>query len=462
MKEAVIAQCINCGKMMYVDEHKEKKKCIYCGYLNLVDEAIRNSQSSEPYIRKRIRCVCGQTMVVPANHDRSITCPACCMRIYVKGLAEINIQGDNHREVLEVANGILDQSYMLVNKGRGFEMERILIISALEKELQPILEAIDSPLKPRNMEEVNGRVYFIYEVSATLTVICTSVLGMGQINAALAVTEAIDYYDVSKIILTGICGGIDTEMKYGDIIISDQIVDYELAKIKPDEDQVRWNVYRSDFELGQSMKVFRSDNWISYLKRVFPDPKYKKPNVYSGIVLSGNKVIANREKIKQFTKMWDKAVAVEMEASGIAATLYQRKKRLSFVMVKSICDFADSGKSDEWQEYAACASAAFVLDYIFTENLASTQNKQINLKTNPLFTIENQKLVSAIRGTYNLSELNELAFNIDVDIEEIGGIGKSEKIVELIKYCKRRNLLDKLIKQINIERNNLLADYIGD
>lgn len=79
-----------------------------------------------------------------------------------------------------------------------------------------------------------------------------------------------------------------------------------------------------------------------------------------------------------------------------------------------------------------------------------------------MLTFENQKLVSAIRGTYNLSEMNVLAFNIGIDMEEIGGVGKSEKIVELIKYCKRRNLLSTLIKQINIERNNLLADYIRD
>ena len=37
-------------------------------------------------------------------------------------------------------------------------------------------------------------------------------------------------------------------------------------------------------------------------------------------------------------------------------------------------------------------------------------------------------------------------------------MGKSEKIVELIKYCQRRNLINKLIAQINIERNNLLVD----
>lgn len=418
------------------------------------------SQFNDPYVSKRIRCVCGHTMTVSANHDCTMMCPKCGMQIYVKGIAQINIQGDNHREVLEVGNEMLNQSYTLVNKGRRPDMERILIISALEKELQPILEAIDSPLKPRNMEEVDGRKYFIYEVSATLTVICTSFLGMGQINAALAVKDVVNHYGVSKVILTGICGGIDREMKYGDIIISDQIVDYELAKIKSDNVQVRWNVYRSDFELVQSMRMFKSDSWTSYLKRAFPGSEYKKPNVYSGIVLSGNKVIANNEEIKRFKKTWDKALAVEMEASGIAAALYQMKNAPSFVMVKAICDFADSEKNDNWQEYAAYASAIFVLNYIFTESASLSKNMSWSPASSPMH--GNQKLFSAIRGTYSLSEMNVLAFNIGIDLEEIGGTGKSEKVVELIKYCQRRNLLNKLIAQINIERDNLLAGYEED
>lgn len=294
-------------------------------------------------------------------------------------------------------------------------------------------------------------------MSATLTVICTSFLGMGQINATVAVKDAVNYYGVNKVILTGICGGIDKEMKYGDIIISDQIVDYELAKIKPDDLQVRWNVYRSDFELVQSMKMFKSDSWSSYLKRVFPDSKFKKPSVYSGIILSGNKVIANYEEIKRFKKIWVKALAVEMEASGMAAALYQMKNPPSFVMVKAICDFADSEKNDDWQEYAAYASAIFVLNYIFTKSTSVSQK----ISREPVSSLmhENQKLFSAIRGTYSLSEMNVLAFNIGIDMEEIGGTGKSEKIVELIKYCQRRNMLNKLIAQINKERHNLLVDY---
>lgn len=354
------------------------------------------------------------------------------------------------------------RAHTKISREETTEMERVLIISALEKELQPILSVIDSPFKPRNVEEINGRTYFIYEVSATLTVICTSFLGMGQINAAMAIKDAVNHYTVNKVILTGICAGINKEMKFGDIIISDQIVDYELAKISENDVQIRWNVYRSDFELVQSMSTFESGNWFSYLKRVFPNSKYEKPDIYSGIVLSGNKVIANYEEIKQFKKMWAKALAVEMEASGIAAALHQLKNGPAFIMVKAICDFADSEKNDVWQEYAAYAAAFFVLDYIFARNTSTSLNRHANLKSNSLLTDENQKLVSAIRGTYNLSEMNVLAFNIGIDLEEIGGTGKSEKIVELIKYCRRRNLLSKLIEEINIERNNLLVDYTED
>ena len=52
-----------------------------------------------------------------------------------------------------------------------------------------------------------------------------------QTRELLEIIEAIDYLDVDKVTLTGICGGIDKEMNYGDIIISNQIVDYELDKM---------------------------------------------------------------------------------------------------------------------------------------------------------------------------------------------------------------------------------------
>ncbi len=61
---------------------------------------------------------------------------------------------------------------------------------------------------------------------------------------------------------------------------------------------------------------------------------------------------------------------------------------------------------------------------------------------------------------FNMSELNTLAFNIGIDFEEISGVTKTERIVEFIKYCKRRGKIDELILTINSERNDILQGYV--
>lgn len=82
--------------------------------------------------------------------------------------------------------------------------------------------------------------------------------------------------------------------------------------------------------------------------------------------------------------------------------------------------------------------------------------KDKNLES--LTTEKKQKLYSTIKDAFNLSELHVLAFSIGIDMEEIGGSTKSERIIELINYCQRRNVLDKLIAQINKERGDLWND----
>ena len=404
-----------------------------------------------------ITCMCGYRMRIPPNRDVNAFCPRCGVRLHWEGYPQIEVEGNDHREVFDVANSFLENYYQIdVKKGeRENIMETVLIITALEKELNPVLDGIDSPLKARRIEKVHDRLYYIHEVSSSLTIICTSFMGMGQLNASIAIKEAVQHYQIDKVILSGICGGMDREMKYGDIIISDQIVDYELAKLKSNDTQVRWNVYRSDFGLMYGMSQFKSNRWITYIKKHFPSVNLDSPKTYTGIVLSGNKVIADNDEIKRFKSVWSKAIAVEMEASGIAATLHQMKNAPAFIMVKAICDFADAEKSDDWQEYAAYISAAFVLDYIFSA-YSMVAYKKISKGID--IADKHQKLFSAIQGTYSLSEMNVLAFNIGVDFDEIGGIGKSEKIVEFIKYCQRRNMLNKLISQINLERDNILID----
>ena len=61
-----------------------------------------------------------------------------------------------------------------------------------------------------------------------------------------------------------------------------------------------------------------------------------------------------------------------------------------------------------------------------------------------------------------MEELRVLAFTIEIDYDNIHGEIKDVKIIELIKFCKRKNILDVLISQINIDTNNALYtnDYL--
>ena len=59
-----------------------------------------------------------------------------------------------------------------------------------------------------------------------------------------------------------------------------------------------------------------------------------------------------------------------MEAYGVmAAAYYSGPSRPRAVAIKSVCDFADPAKNNEWQAYAAYTSAAlayrFIRDHYF-------------------------------------------------------------------------------------------------
>ncbi len=53
---------------------------------------------------------------------------------------------------------------------------------------------------------------------------------------------------------------------------------------------------------------------------------------------------------------------------------------------------------------------------------------------------------------FNLSDLNKLSFELDIDFEELSGSNKTEKVQELILYCDRHMILPQLLAACRAER----------
>ncbi|RKK81967.1 hypothetical protein BFJ68_g17582 [Fusarium oxysporum] len=94
------------------------------------------------------------------------------------------------------------------------------------------------------------------------------------------------------------------------------------------------------------------------------------PEIHYGIIASGNKLIkdaATRDSLSEDTGQ--QCLCVEMEAAGLM-------DRFPCLVIRGICDYADSHKNDRWQRYAAAAAAAFaveLLGFVRAGQLETTQ-----------------------------------------------------------------------------------------
>lgn len=80
------------------------------------------------------------------------------------------------------------------------------------------------------------------------------------------------------------------------------------------------------------------------------------PTIHYGLILSGNQVVKDAT-IRDLMFREHKALCVEMEAAGLVNTF-------PCLIIRGICDYADSHKNDKWQGYAAMTAAAFTKDVL--------------------------------------------------------------------------------------------------
>ena len=336
----------------------------------------------------------------------------------------------------------------------------VAVLVALDSELDAVLSSIGSWERQQFADDI--RTYYRAVTPAGLSVVAARSSGMGQLNAALLVRDIVTHFRPSKVMLVGIAGGIGDKVKLGDIVISDQVVDYELAKVTKGGTSPRWSVHRSDALLRERLVDYRDKSWFKVVKVPRPDRKSSRvPQVHSGVVLSGNKVIADARAAGALASIWTRATAIEMEASGIAAALHQAVEVPGFVMIKAICDHADSKKNDAWQPYAAAVAAAFALSFVFGEMKPDAARKSSKERPLPPATagVDMRALRLSLSAAFDLSELRILVSDLGFDWENIAGKIKDEKIVELLSFMNRRGEMARLIALVEFERPNLLGTF---
>ncbi len=89
------------------------------------------------------------------------------------------------------------------------------------------------------------------------------------------------------------------------------------------------------------------------------------PKIHYGVIASGNQVMRDAETRDRLGQELN-VLCFEMEAAGLM-------DNFSCLVIRGICDYSDSHKNKEWQEYAAAVAAAYAKELLSVMPLNSTK-----------------------------------------------------------------------------------------
>lgn len=208
------------------------------------------------------------------------------------------------------------------------------IIGAMEEEVAKLKTAM-TEIEEKNkagMSFLKGKLY------GKDVVVVRS--GIGKVNAAICTQILIDNYKISRVINTGVAGGLYSELNVGDIVISSDALyhdfdvtgfDYEAGVIP----RMKTSTFTADKELALKAKEI--------CERVNPDIK-----CFIGRVVSGDQFISTNDKKEWLVKKFN-GYCAEMEGCGIAHAAYLNN--IPFVIIRAISDKADGGAKVDYSEF---------------------------------------------------------------------------------------------------------------
>ena len=208
----------------------------------------------------------------------------------------------------------------------------------------------------------------IYDVATfdrdgrTCTLVHAKMDEMGMTAASATAMKLIYEFRPRYLILVGIAAGVALEdtadQMYGDVMVPNIVWNYSAGKfVSPDKADITFG--NLGF-LPRSAYVSIPEEIIPYIKKA-ADSAENECHVQIGPMACGSTVVANRKILeKQVHSQLRSTIGLDMESYAVVYAAYHATKpRPVPIVIKGVCDYANSEKTDEYQKFAAYTSCQF-------------------------------------------------------------------------------------------------------
>jgi adenosylhomocysteine nucleosidase len=249
------------------------------------------------------------------------------------------------------------------------ETHRTAIVSAYEPEWRKL----QGSLEGREDRVINGTVFATGTMEQKPVVLFLS--GISMVNAAMTVQLALDHFTIDRIVYSGIAGGVDPDLRIGDVVVPDAWSEYleavfaredkgayslpsfairgvsnfgmifpqpvELARGGAETERKSW--FQVDPQLMQFAKNASMKTALTQCTASGQCLKHQPKIVFGGNGVSGQAFVDNRA-FREYVEKTFRATVLDMESAAVAHVAYVNNK--PFIAFRSLSDLAGGGDGE--------------------------------------------------------------------------------------------------------------------
>jgi adenosylhomocysteine nucleosidase len=229
---------------------------------------------------------------------------------------------------------------------------------AIVAAMVPELALFEAELEDRQDRTVLGVVLSHGLLRGTPVVLAH--IGVGKVNAALAMALLLAHAAPAAVICCGVAGGVHSDLRPGDVVVGAEVAQYDYGYLSRQGFEVRatlslYTRERNPLFLPADLALLglaaRAAQRV-VLADVIPSAFARGPLVRQGVIVTGDTLAAYAAKKAELREQL-RADACEMEGAAVAQVCYQRA--VPFLVVRGISDTSESVEQD-WATYIAVAA----------------------------------------------------------------------------------------------------------
>ena len=245
--------------------------------------------------------------------------------------------------------------------------ERIIgIIGAIPQEINGVVNLLTN----KQEHKIGRRSYFTGELNNQKVVVVYS--RVGKVAASATVTTLILEFKVSELIFTGVAGGIHTDVKIGDIVLGQSLIQHDMnaqplfpAYEIPMLGKAYFEADSSQLEVATTaiLEILEEQHLHNVISEKDLDKfNIHQPQLHVGLIGSGDLFFSTNSQKEKLQQNLPEILCVEMEGAAVAQVCYEFD--IPFIIIRTISDDADDHSTLDFNSFIEKISNVYSIEII--------------------------------------------------------------------------------------------------